>query len=106
MGNEKSEIRNVEMKKCEALGLAVDFHACGLPALAGSLHRRGLSGSLRLGPCNRSLLKMCDKEVEVIDLPLCASSDEEEDPVKSAVVVLSDLEDSLLTSAFEYVYHF
>ena len=49
---------------------------------------------------------MCDKEVEVIDLTLCASSDEEEDHVKkSVVVVLSDLEDSLLTSAFEYVYH-
>ena len=43
MGNEKSEIRNVEMKKCEALGLAVDFRARGLLTLAGSLHRRGLT---------------------------------------------------------------
>jgi hypothetical protein len=39
---------------------------------------------------------MCDKEIEVIDLTL-GSSDEEEDPV----LISSDLEDS---SAFEYVH--
>ena len=46
---------------------------------------------------------MSDK-IEVIDLTLGGSSDEEEDPVRnstaSSVVILSDLEDS---SAFEYV---
>ena len=51
---------------------------------------------------------MCDKEIEVIDLTLCESSDEEEDLVKnlkascsSTVLISSDIEDS--ESAFEYV---
>ena len=47
------------------------------------------------------MLKMNDKEIEVIDLTLCESSDEEEDPVKnskiscrSTVLISSDIEDS------------
>ena len=52
---------------------------------------------------------MCDKDIEVIDLTLCGSSDEEKDLVKnskascsSTVLISSDLEDS--ESAFEYAY--
>ena len=51
-------------------------------------------------------LKMCDKEVEMIDLTLSGGSDEEEDSTRSGstegstVVILSDGEDS---AAFEYV---
>ena len=56
---------------------------------------------------------MCDKEIEVIDLTLCGSSDEEEDPVKnlkascsSPVLISSDLELEDFEPAFEYVYNF
>ena len=55
---------------------------------------------------------MCDKEIEVIDLTLCGSSDEEEDPVKnskascsSPVLISSDLDLEDFEPAFEYVRH-
>ena len=47
---------------------------------------------------------MCNKEVEVIDLTLSGSSDEEEDSTRSSktitVVIMSDSEGS---AAFKYV---
>ena len=60
-----------------------------------------------------AVAKMCDKEIEVIDLTLCGSSDEEEDPVKnskascsSPVLISSDLDLEDFEPAFEYVTNF
>ena len=76
-----------------------------------------LTGIISSASCNlefdfSAVAKMCDKEIEVIDLTLCGSSDEEEDPVKnskascsSPVLISSDLDLEDFEPAFEYVRH-
>ena len=80
MRNRKVEIRNVEMKKCEAL-IRCRFRRWW--ALIADLD---LGILLHVDHC--LTLKMCDKKIkgpiEVIDLTLYGTSDEEENPVRNS----------------------